>query len=911
MRTMKYWLGIAFWLPLALWGQQRGIFNVLEANVTSFRSVNSLSHVARSGDSDVIVGWRSARQGVPYYNIYIQKLDQAGKILWEKDGVPLCPFPANQTDFSMVEDGYGGIVVVWEDYRFGSDLPVLYAQRINLRGEPMWGKDGLRICDIKGGQRKPQIISDLSKGFFVVWEDFRKGYDDSDVYAQYVDLGGKPKWLSAGLPIVTAPNIQKNVSIASDENHYLYLMWEDFRNGLYWNLYAQKLDAGAAFFWKAGGLDVFAGVEESHQNPAMVPDGYGGLLFVYQKYSSETHGTDIYRGRLNASGEVGFHFATCFSQDEQLNPRIVKKGSKALLCWEDRRNGNWDLYAQMIRLKDGLLEWGINGVPVVKTPNDERNPVVISSSSYGYQVFSWLQKEGDNYRIAVQKLDNLGEPAWDPAGRLVCTASNDQTEPAILPDESGGLWCAWTDRRDAGTAYVYAQRMSGIGKPMLESDGVRLAADHSQPFARVTGLKMLAGKTGEFYLVWEDYRNGDKNSDIYLQKIAADGTSLWRNGGIPVCIAPGEQNRPIMIEDGVGGVIVSWIDRRNGRDDNVYAQRISSWGKVLWRDDGVVACDAPFDQSSIRAVTDGKEGIVLCWVDARSVAESGFDLYIQRLGHDGEPLWQLGGKPFAKFDGLQTSPSLAEDGSGGAFVTWMDSRGTASNIYVQHMNEFGMQEWEPGGRLLAASPVNQRQPEIVRNFEEDLYIVWQDGRHGDGIEKLFMQSITSDGHKLWDMGGIHVCNYPGRQSKPSIIGDAAGNFWVAWLDERSKRTLGVQLLCQKYNIGGDHLWQEDGITIGESMEEWNDFEIGLNKNGYFYLVWNQLVAGGNHNVFYQKLHPDGSKKFDYSGFRLGGPEENQLSPVISVNPDGRTLVAWIQNIPDQNKFGIKATFVKE
>jgi hypothetical protein len=903
---MVVWL-----LPMGLMAQPKGSFDVLETNVTSFRSLNTQSKVARSGDHDVIIGWRSARQGVPYHNIYIQKVDDQGHILWEKDGVPLCPYPANQTDFTMVQDGYGGIVVIWEDYRLGSDLPVLYAQRINLRGEPLWGKDGLRLCDVNGPQRKPQIASDLNKGFYIVWEDYRRGYDDSDLYGQYVDLGGKARWNLAGMPIVTAPNIQKNFTVAVDEDHYLYVMWEDFRNGIYWNLFGQKLNTEGQFFWKAGGLDVFAGVEENHQSPAMVPDGYGGVLFVYQKYSSETHGTDIYRGRLSTAGEVTYHFATCFSQDEQLNPRIVKKGSKALLCWEDRRNGNWDLYAQMIRLKDGLLEWGVNGVPVVKTFDDERDPVVISASSYGYQVFSWLRKEGKEYRIAVQKLDNLGEPAWDAEGRIVCTYSNDQTDPSILPDENGGLWCAWTDRRMEGSADIYTQHINGSGLPLLKPAGLRLASDHSKPFALVTGLRMLAGRTGDFYLVWEDYRNGDKNSDIYIQKIAADGSFLWRTGGIPVCIAPGEQNRPILIEDGVGGIIVAWADRRNGHDDNIYAQRVSAWGKVLWREDGVLVCDAPSDQNSLRGVSDGKEGIVLCWVDARTLAESGFDLYIQRIGHDGEPLWPANGKPFARFNGLQTAPSMVEDGVGGAYVTWMDSRGTASNIYVQHMDEFGMYEWEYGGRLLAASPVNQRQPEISRNFEEDLYIVWQDGRHGDGFEKLFMQCITPSGAKLWDFGGVHVCDYPGRQSKPSILGDAAGNFWVAWLDERSKSRLGVQLVCQKFNIGGDPQWMADGIVIGESMEEWNDYEIAVNKRGYVCLAWNQVTASGNKNVFYQKLHPEGTKKFDYSGLRMGGDNDHQLSPVIALNPDGKGLLAWIQIDPGQGRYGIKATFLRE
>ena len=438
-----------------------------------------------------------------------------------------------------------------------------------------------------------------------------------------------------------------------------------------------------------------------------------------------------------------------------------------------------------------------------------------------------------------------------------------------------------------------------------------MAADHENPYAKVKGLRLLAGLSGDFYVVWQDYRNGSKNSDIYMQKYNALGVALWRPGGIPICLSDGDQDRPMMLEDGVGGVIVAWIDRRNGCDDNIYAQRIDDSGKSLWRKSGVKVCDAKGDQSSLHGVSDSKEGVVLCWVDARSVAETGFDLYIQRLGYDGEPLWQENGKPFAKFPGLQTSPSLAEDGKGGAYVAWMDSRGGNSNIYVQHMNEFGLYDWEYGGRCLVHSAVNQRHPEIIRNFEDDLYIVWQEGRFGDGYEKLFMQCITPAGQRLWDYGGTQVCKYPGRQSKPLMLGDAAGNFWMSWLDERAQNRLGVQLIAQKFNIGGDPQWQSDGVWVGENLEEWNDFEIALNKRGYMYLAWNQKVASGNKNVFYQKIHPSGDKKFDYSGIRLGDEDENQLSPVIAVNPDGKGLVCWIQHDPELKKYGIRATFVKE
>lgn len=870
-----------------------------------------MSQIVRSQDGDVIVGWRSARQNVPFNNIYLQKLDPQGRIQWETDGTPLSPYPANQNNFSMIGDGYGGVVVVWEDYRFGSDYPAIYAQRINLRGEPLWGRDGARICAMQGAQRKPKVVSDLKDGFFVVWEDSRKGINESDIYAQYLDLGGKTRWLKAGMPIVTSPNLQQNFAIASDEKHYLYIIWEDFRNGLYWNLYAQKLDREGNFFWKAGGLDIFAGVEESHQQPDIVPDGYGGLLFVYQKYSDETHGTDIYRGRIAASGELLFHFATCYSQDEQLNPRIVKKGSKALLCWEDRRYGNWDLYAQMIRLKDGILEWDVNGVPVVKTPSDERNPVVISSTSYGYQVFSWLRKEGNSTRIFVQKLNNLGEPAWELRGKEICQASDRQLEPAILPDDKGGLWCTWSDRREAGTAHVYAQRVDGRGLLQLPQAGLRLAGAHKAVEAEIRGVKVIAARNGHFFVVWEDYRNGIRDSDIYIQKIDSKGNAVWRRGGIPVCIAKGEQNRPILVDDGVGGVIIAWMDSRGNRNDDVYAQRINSWGKMLWRYNGVLVCGAAGSQSSIRGVSDGKEGVVLCWVDARTVATTGFDLYIQRVSYEGETLWGENGKPFARYSGLQTSPSLVGDDNGGAYIAWMDSRAEFSNIYVQHINEFGIYEWEYGGRCLVPISTNQRHPQMVRNFENDLYIVWQEGRFGDGYEKLFMQCISPNGTKLWGRSGKLVCDYPGRQSYPQVTTDQYGHFWVSWLDERTVKQTGVRLLTQKFDIGGTPQWQPEGIYLGESMEEFSEFEIVINGKGYTYYTWNQIAARGTKNVFYQKLYPDGRKKYDYGGVRLGGDADDQKAPSMAINADGQVLISWTHSGHNGEKFGIIAKMIGE
>lgn len=892
-----------------LWCQINRPIEVLSHNTTSKGSSNTSSQIVRDPDGSVIVAWRSFRKGLPYSSIYLQKVDEKGEMEWEQDGTPVCPFPSNQSNFHIASDGYGGVVVVWEDHRNGSDRPSVYAQRINLRGEPLWGKDGLRICNQNGAQRNPKIVSDGKKSYYLVWEDGRGGGEETDIYGQRLDLGGRKTWAGDGLPICTSPKYQQNISLTSDENGDLFVVWEDFRNGIYWNLYAQRVSPRGEFLWGAEGLDVFSGVEENQHQPHVVSDGVGGLLFVYQRYSDETRGTDIYRGRLNARGDLVFHFATCYSQEEQLNPRIVRKGSKALLVWEDRRYGNWDIYGQMIRLSDGILEWGINGIPISKTPARERDPEVIGSVAYSYQVFSWVKEENGTKQIWVQKMDNIGNPLWGAEGKLLCSVSQQQEAPAIVSDESGGLWCSWTDKRSDEGSMVYLQRFDGKSYPLLGRSGLKLASEHDLVQAKVEGIKLQPARSGHFFVCWKDFRNGKLNPDIYLQKLDQKGVPLWRDGGIPICIAAGEQSRPVMVEDGVGGVVIVWADSRNGTDDDIYGQRVSSGGKMLWRYNGVRICGAKSSQTQISAISDGEEGVVLAWVDARSLAATGFDVYIQRVDHSGSSLWGKDGKVFINFPGLQTSPVLEPDGNGGAYMSWMDYRSDRSTIYVQHINQFGMNEWESGGRPLTSINANQRDPILRRNFQNDLVVIWQESRYGDGYEKLFMQCMTPNGRNLWGPTGKLVCNYPGRQSYPKMELDAYGNIYVSWLDQRTEELNGVRLISQKYNFDGYPQWKPDGVFLGENMTEYNPHSLIVDQEGRTHFVWNEKEYKGLRKSYTQTLNPQGQKKWDYSGKSLSKSESDQISPGIDINNDGKVLIIWGEGGGGISKTKIKVVYL--
>lgn len=902
--------GFTFMLPF-LMKAAGGPFSLIEVNTCSFGSYNSKPMVVPTGDGEVIVAWTSYRQGNSYQNLYVQKLDAAGEPQWEPDGTPVAPMPAGQEFFEIVPDGYGGVIIAWEDYRYGKDKAKLFGQRINLRGELLWGKEGIRLCTHPGPQHKPRLAPDNAGGFYLVWEDERSGFNEPDIYAQHIDLAGRSTWPEDGLPVATANGVQKNPRIATDGDHYLYIIWEDFRNGRYWNLFSQKIGLRRDYSWTENGLDIFAGVEENHSNPALVPDGFGGILFVYQKWAENSRGFDIYRGRLTTNGLIEYHFATCYSIDDQVNPVILRKGTDAIVAWEDRRYGDWDIYAQKVRIKDGILIWDPNGMPVSRNEGEDRLPQVVTAANVDDQVVIWHHRQGEETFMFIQKINVAGGREWDDGGVRFSGGPGPETDGAVAYDTDGNIWCTWADSREASGQYCYVQKVNWNGLPLLKNNGNKLASKHDNPYPAVANPQMIAATNGDFVVAWSDYRNGMDNADIYIQRFTHEGVPRWRNGGIPVCIATGEQSMPVIVEDGVGGVIVIWTDARLGADENLYAQRINMYGKWQWPPNGVVVCNAPRNQGQVRAVPDGREGVVLCWSDSRSLATTSFDLYIQRVSYEGEGLWGVNGKPFANYEGLQTAPTLAPDGDGGAFIAWMDNRSGKSNIFVQHINHYGIYEWEYGGRVLAPSDYNQRTPQLLVNFQHDVYLIWEDGRQGDGNEKIYMQSMSPQGTRIWGLVGQQACPLPGRQTKAAITANESGVLWAAWLDERTRSFDGHRLVVQKFDMGGNPMWETGGLPVGRGLEENNDYCLALNHNDYLFAVWTQKVAAGQREVRFQKLHPDGEMKFPSDGFSLLHDHADQLTPCLAVNAEGHAMTAWAERDLVTGAFSLQVVKIQE
>lgn len=219
--------------------------------------------VVIGGQTELVVGWTDSRAGLDVYaqRIYVY----SGAAQWAANGVPVCTAAGFQWLRSVVADGLGGYVFVWEDGRLSIDNLNLYIQKLDALGTGQWGFDGIPLRVSSGSVSKVRAAADGRGGAIFVWDDPRSGA--ADIYAQRISSQGWAHWQSNGVPIATSANVQTNADLRVTAGGGAHIAFTDF-SGAY-GVRIQAVDEWGYL----GAEPVMAGVGD-------VPNDQGGQVRV-------------------------------------------------------------------------------------------------------------------------------------------------------------------------------------------------------------------------------------------------------------------------------------------------------------------------------------------------------------------------------------------------------------------------------------------------------------------------------------------------------------------------------------------------------------------------------------------------------------------------------------------------------
>ena len=449
-----------------------------------------------------------------------------------------------------------------------------------------------------------------------------------------------------------------------------------------------------------------------------------------------------YTGFAQWSTNPAVNNAICTVAYEQSGVQSVSDGAGgAIITWQDRRTEvNFDIYAQRINAA-GVVQWTTNGVVICDEPEGQSGPDIIADGSGG-AIIVWTDiRDNIDFHIYAQRINASGVVQWTPNGVAICTATNSQTLVKLTTDGAGGAIITWRDARTNGNKRakdIYAQKINAAGVVQWATDGVAVCTEASNQ----EDPEIVSDGAGGAIITWDDARNGT-DIDVYAQRVDAAGAPQWTTDGIIISAETNNQQFPIPVSDGAGGAIIVWTDLRNGTDADIYAQQVSAAGVMGWTTNGIVISAAPGDQLHQTLIPDGSGGAIITWDDSRN--EVVRDIYAQRINSSGVAQWTGDGIAVSTVTGEQVLPTIASDGSGGAIITWYDRRGTEYDIYAQRTTGSGIIVW-PTDVAVSTATYHQFSPVIISSGTGGAIIAWEDLRDVIANESdIYAQKINADG----------------------------------------------------------------------------------------------------------------------------------------------------------------------
>jgi hypothetical protein len=442
----------------------------------------------------------------------------------------------------------------------------------------------------------------------------------------------------------------------------------------------------------------------------------------------------------------------------------------------------------------------------VRTGPGEQVTQKIGARSDGGCYVGWFDNSAGGYEMRVQRLDPAGVKLWDTNGLLISNhaQSTSLVDWDLIADSAGNCVLAFTDIRDGGDLDVFAYRIAPDGQFLWGPSGVQCSINSDFDPAP----KLCQASDGDFVIVWGRTPNSG-GGNIYMQRIAPDGTLRFTAGGIPVAGLPGE--RPgfaKVIASTNGDVIVAWI--RNiaafTSPRHLWAQKYSSTGAALW------GSPTPTPIIVYSAVS----------------------------------------LPIAYW------PEVISDQAGGVVLAWHRSQTNQNNCLVQRIDAAGNVLFPAGGVVASTNTTRNRYSPAVTFLPAsgETLLFWDERNSGQSNWGVYGQKVTAAGTLAWGSEGrVYEPVDAAQEGRLRCVATADGAmaFWFAAPvgDVVNNRVRGLRV-----NGAGDPVWPA-AIDACSTISSKDDPEVAVAPDGAALLIW-QDNRSDSGDVYGQRINTDGS-----------------------------------------------------
>jgi hypothetical protein len=749
------------------------------------------------------------------------------------DAVLICDETGNQWDVEIIEDGEGGAIITWADYRTVDGN--IHAQRLSGTGDALWAEDGVRLCNASYNQDRPELVSDGAGGAIIAWVDARSG-SDYDLYARRVDSSGDTLWATNGAVVCTSGLYEDSVVMCSDGAGGAIIAWHDGRNTVDYDVYAQRMDAEGNALWTPGGVAV-CNASGNQNYPRIISDGEGGAFVAWVDYRGAD--ADIRATRINSSGgnAWGGELGVCTASSSQAGMQMASDGfGGAIVVWEDYRGASPDIYAQSFA-SNGSIAWTSDGVAVCQATNIQSTPMVVSDG-VGGAIIAWDDyRTTPVFRVYAQRVSTWGATLWTSDGIRLSHDDFTAAGTRIVSDGAGGAVVAWA-QIGLGGYDIAAQRIDESGNELWQADGVVVALAPGMQ----AGVEVACDLVGGAIMVWKDQRL-DFLDDLFAQRVDRHGYLGLANPAIVEVIDyPGDQG---------GTAIVSWAPSYLDAYPEQVVSHYSVWRRI-----------PPEHGAAAKSAALSEPGDVVGYADA-----------LERSG------WSYVGEVTASYleEYAYDAPTYGDSTASGTPLTeYMVIANTDDNWVFWESNRetgYSVDNLAPGAPLALAAQGVQTDVELVWSagdyHDEDLavYNVYRSATAGfTPSEVTFVGMATDTVYTDAEPGGgtwyylVTAEDVHGNEGDPS--NEASANAWVG-IDDVMPTVLAIRgnapnpfnpVTTIAYDLPESGHVRLDVYTADGSLVA--TVEDGFREAGRRQAVWNGTNPAGSEmpsGVYFARL----------------------------------------------------------
>jgi len=355
------------------------------------------------------------------------------------------------------------------------------------------------------------------------------------------------------------------------------------------------------------------------------------------------------------------------------------------------------------------------------------------------------------------------------------------------------------------------------------------------------------GHQGEAIFVWSDTRYGMRN--IFAHKINQDGEMVWGETGAVITDLPGRQEDPVAITDGNGGAFIAWVDYRFDAQGDIFIQHVDTNGDILLDPNGVALAQVEGKQITINMCTDSLGGVFVTWQDKRGGIDD--DIYGTHVSANHDIISQGTGVPIVVEGGNQNAKSIEYAGNNEAFIAWADFRqGANADIYGQRLNVDMANNFEENGFQIAATDEQELKPRATYVTNETSFVAW---KQGDENSKVLYQFVDASGLVFSDPKSIS--DNTALQTAPRVKRSSIGEVFVNWKDLRDDPINGDQYF-QKIDVNGDRQWG-DGIRVDPAEDVDFSARFSAGNTGDVNVVWERGTFP-EIDIMFQNINAEGN-----------------------------------------------------